>query len=81
LIFGVGKGRRIPIPFPLFLLWPLIALAWLTLTLCLLFVRTGLNTRQSIVTARIALAAFGRLSGTRIDVQSKDGSGVNIRIV
>lgn len=78
LMFVVGG---VWIPFPLFLLWPFIGLAWLALTCGELFVRNGQNAGQGIAVGKHALAVFCRLSGLRIDVESKDGSGVNIRII
>ena len=79
LIIGVGNRWRIP--FPLFLLWPFFAVVWLALTLFQLFVGSGRNARQGIVMGKQALAVFGHLSGLRIEVESKDGRGVNIRII
>ena len=79
LIFRVGNGWRIP--FPLVLLWPFIALAWLTLRLCQIFARTDRSAWQWIELGKHSLALFGSLSGIRLDVQPKEGSGVNIQII
>ena len=76
LIFRVGNGWRIP--FPLFLVLPFNALAWVALTFCQLFVRTGRDARQGIDIGKHALAVFRHLSGLRIHVQSNDGSGASI---
>lgn len=81
LILGVGDCGRVLIPFPLFLLWPLIGLAWLALTLCQPFVWTSKDAREWLAMGKRALFIFGHLSGLRIDVQSKNGSGVHIQII
>jgi len=33
LIVGVGEKRKIPIPFPLFLVWPFIVIGWMVVGL------------------------------------------------
>ena len=79
LILSFGSDG-IPIPLPLFLLWPFIGLAWLTLTLVQLFIWSQRG-RGMIAFAKHALAIFCRLSGMRVDVESKNGSDVHIQII
>ena len=79
LILSFGKNG-IPIPLPLFLLWPFIGLAWLILTLvqCFVWSQSG---RRWIGFAKHALAVSCRLSGIRLDVESKNGRDFHIQII
>jgi hypothetical protein len=85
VLFGVGRRRRLILPGPLFLLWPLVTAAWIVLGLWSL-VRVVLLGREAgrpdpLARCWIALALFGRLSGLVIDVAAHDGHRVYIRFV
>jgi hypothetical protein len=79
LLLGIGSG--VFLPLPLFLLWPFVGIAWLLLLLGLLVAPTGGPVRQRLSTGKQALVAFASLPGLRVDVEPKDGVGVNIWII
>lgn len=75
LLLGVGWQRRLPIPIPLFLLWPLAFLAVAATGAVQLARRT---TRPAAETPLVPppLEALFQLSGLRVDVRTRDGTGV-----
>ena len=81
MMIGVGRGCRYPLPLPLFLLWPLIALAGLVLALCLPFAPSDSTVGRRIRAGWQALRAFAQIRGLKIDVLSKDGERVLIWFV
>lgn len=76
MLLGVGPGCRFPFPFPVFLLWPLLAVFALVLALC-----TPFAPAQRLRDGWQALRAFGQLRGLKIDVVSNDGSRVLVWFV
>jgi len=69
LLLGIGHMRRLVLPLPLFLLWPLLLLAWLGLGLA--WVATiGRPRPAGLVAGRTTLRALGELGGTRVDVRN-----------
>jgi len=72
LLVRVGRARRLTLPLPLFLLWPLVLLAWVVLGPAWL-VTAG--RRPALLAAGItALRAFNELRGTRVDIRGRDAS-------
>jgi len=73
LLLRFGRRHRFHLPLPLFLLWPLLLLAWLGLGL--VWLATSLGSRPgSLVAGMTALRALGELRGTRIDLQGRDAA-------
>jgi hypothetical protein len=85
VLFGVGRRRRLILPGPLFLLWPLIAAAWLVLGLWWLIRLVpwcrGAERPDPLAQCRIALILFGKLSGLLVELAARDGARVYIRFV
>jgi hypothetical protein len=80
-IVGLGRKRRVLIPFPFFLLWPLLLVGGLVFGA---FPRKeGVNTRAPGYFSRVstALAVFWHLSGLWIDIRSNDGSNIYLRFI
>jgi len=69
LLVGVGWQRRVPLPLPLIVLWPLVLLA---AGLTALY---RLAARSTPVLPPV-LAVLFQLSGLRIDVRSRNGTGI-----
>jgi hypothetical protein len=63
--------RRFPLPLPLFLLWPLLLLAWLGLGFAWL-VTAGRSRPAPLVAGVMALRVLNDLHGTRIDLRGRD---------
>lgn len=77
LLIGVGWQRRLPLPIPLFLLWPLAGLAVLAtgaVQLARRLASPGL--RPPLLPA--PLQAIFHLSGLKVDVRTRSGVGVLI---
>jgi hypothetical protein len=68
-----GRRRRIPIPLPVFLLWPLLVIAWLGLGLAWL-VTAGRQRPAPVVAGVTALRVLNELHGTRIDLRGRDAN-------
>lgn len=68
----------LPIPVPLFLLWPAALVGWLVVA------TTPRDRRRDpealAARVRVGLAAFKALSGLRVDVASADGHRVKVRV-
>jgi len=76
LLVGVGHGRRVWIPLPFFLLWPFWLLGWVVW-----FVLAFLRVPQAKA-LRMALVLGANLSGLRVDVEPRDGSGrIRLRLL
>jgi hypothetical protein len=75
LLVAVRGGRRIWIPLPLLLLWPLWLLAW-----PVWFV-LGVFRHSWARPLRMALLASVHMSGLRVDVDTADGDHVHIRTI
>ncbi len=80
-VLSVGRGRGIPLPIPLFLLWPLIGLAWLALLAARVLVPRDGETRQRISAAASALALVARLSGLHIQIGAAGSRTIGVRFV
>lgn len=80
-LLRIGRGRGFTFPFPVFLLWPLVGLAWLLVTLARIVVPRGSSAGQSVVAAGTGLAVLGHLSGLHIDVAAAGGEKVRIRFI
>lgn len=78
ILLGFGGGAFLPLP--VFLLWPLLLLAWLLVMLFLVLVPVG-PVRSWLSMSRQALRAFASLPGFRVDMRSSDGPGFNLWIV
>jgi hypothetical protein len=76
MLIGIGKARRLWVPMPLILLWPL----WLLGCFVWLIMRAiGLPHEK---TFKLALVMATQLSGLRIDVDSdNDDSKFHLRMV
>jgi hypothetical protein len=86
LLVGVGRQRRVILPGPLFLLWPLLALGWLVVGVWdlgrLAFLGPERARRPgSSASLRAVLVLVAKLSGLSIDVAARDGHGIYIRLI
>ncbi|MBN2170030.1 MAG: hypothetical protein JW819_01760 [Candidatus Krumholzibacteriota bacterium] len=81
LLVGVGRRRRVILPLPVFLLWPLLALFALAAWILLRLAPAGTVTASAARTGLSALAVACQLSGTRIDVRDPDGPQVYLRFL
>ncbi len=80
-IVWLGDRRAVPLPVPLFLLWPLGLAAVVACSMVAWIAPSGGDTRQA---ARIGIAALGvaaRVSGLRVDVRQREGHAVRIWVV
>ena len=77
LLIGIGWQRRLPLPVPLFILWPLAFLAVAATGAVQLARRI---TRPAAETPLVPppLEALFQLSGLRLDVRTRDGTGILI---
>jgi hypothetical protein len=81
IVMGFGKKRRVPVPFPFILLWPVIAIG------CVVLAALGRNGRRGRLTPgflsrlKNAFGIFYYLSGLRIDVRSREGTSIYLRFV
>ena len=75
VIIDVAGERRIWIPLPVFLLWPLWGLGWL-LWLLMRLIRIPGRRRLWLF-----LALSGRLSGARLGIRSAAGPHVRVRMI
>jgi hypothetical protein len=76
----IGRKRWVPLPLPLFLLWPLLLVGWLLLEGVRLLVPRGSAAALSLEAARLGFLTLFHLSGLRVDVQSADGAKVRFRL-
>jgi hypothetical protein len=79
-VVAIGKGKwpALPIPLPLFLLWPLVAVALGAVILAQRLVSEPSDARSGLLMARTALLAFCQLSGLCVDLRSADGDRVRV---
>jgi hypothetical protein len=75
LIVGIGRRRRFPLPFPMFLFWPFVLVGWLIYAIGLPFTRGGWTGLRAVLTL------FPGLRGLRVDARPHAGPGVLIRVV
>jgi hypothetical protein len=97
LIVGVGEQKKVPLPFPLFLFWPFILIGWVVVGVISLFKRITWNDSSLVILSsidsqsgkrrvpqvplRMALSAFTKLHGLRIDIRSKGKYNFYILII
>jgi hypothetical protein len=81
LILRIGPGRGIPLPLPLFLLWPFFALAALLVGAAYLTVWLFGGETRAFAKAHLAGRMLLNLRGLKIDVRSHDGTRVYFRII
>jgi len=86
LLVRIGGRRGVPLPLPLFILWPLLLVAWLCLGLGYLglalsraFARRPRG--ESLAGLWLALRLVPHLRGVLVDVQAAAGERVYIRII
>lgn len=75
VLVGIGEHRRFWLPLPVFLLWPLWAAAWM-LWVPMRILRVSGQRRLWLV-----LTLSGRMSGLSLDVKSKEGQHIQIRMI
>ena len=75
LLVGAGTRRRIWIPVPVILLWPIWLLAWMVWAPARL---TGARWADAL---RGALILLAQLSGTVLDIDARDGTHIRLRFV
>lgn len=80
-ILRIGRGRRLPVPLPLFLLWPLVLLALLLVALAGPLADRRSEAGRRLLAARLGILALFRLSGLSVDARGSDGREVRIRLV
>jgi hypothetical protein len=81
VMVGFGRQRRIPLPLPVFLLWPFAFLAWYVLTVARLAFSDDAGLSRKFHVASTILHSYANLSGLRIDVHSQDGGGIYLRMI
>ena len=77
----VGSGRRVPLPIPLFLLWPLLGIGYLLVTLGRFLTPRGSEARGQADAASGLAGILLRLSGLSIDVRPRRGRRVRFRLI
>jgi hypothetical protein len=80
-LLRISQGRGFLFPLPLFLLWPLVALAWIVVLPVRFLAPQASAAGKGALAAWTALAALGQLSGLDIDVSAADGAKVRIRFI
>jgi hypothetical protein len=75
VVIGIGARRRLWLPLPTILLWPLWLIGW-----AVWLVLAGLRVPWQ-KTLRIALVLGAHLSGLRVDVSSVDGKSIYVRMI
>lgn len=73
ILVRTGRGRRLWIPLPTILLWPIWVLAWVVWAFSLAL---RLTWEKPL---RMVLLLCLHLSGIRIDIQSNDGPHFHVR--
>lgn len=75
LLVGVGHRRRVWIPLPVLLLWPIWPLGWAVWGALRVF---GIQWERPL---RMALVMGLHLSGVEVDIDSADGARVHLRFI
>jgi hypothetical protein len=75
LLVGVGPKRRIWIPLPVILLWPLWMLGWVV------WAPARLLHPERARALRAGLILLAQLSGLELDVDTADGTRIRLRFV
>ena len=79
-IVRIGRKRGVPLPLPLFLVWPFLLLGGLILAVARLLVPNGTPAAASLDAGRLGLLTLFHLSGLRVDVETADGMNVRFRL-
>jgi len=75
ILVGLGQIRTIWLPLPVFLLWPLWLLGWVFWAL-MRFLHLPGHRRLWL-----ALSLSGRMSGSSLDIRSREGQRIQIRMI
>ena len=75
VLVGVGRRRRIWLPAPVILLWPLWLAGWLV------WAPARLVRPDSAHALRGVLILLAQLSGLRLEVDTTDGTRIHLRFV
>ena len=75
VLIGLDRPKRLWIPIPAFLLWPVWLLGWVVWAVMWLLRIPG-HRRLWLL-----LSLSGRLSGLRLDVKSSSGQRVQVRVI
>ena len=75
VLVGLGEARRFWIPLPAFLLWPFWVVGWVVWALMRLLGIPG-HRRLWLI-----LSLAGRFSGLRLDIKSKEGQRIQVRMI
>lgn len=70
-----GKGRHLWLPLPAFLLWPFWPLAWL------LWALSRLLRLPQASRLQLFLKGSARLSGLRLEIETRDGLRILVRLI
>lgn len=81
LVFGIGRERRLPVPLPLFLIWPAVGAGWAVIGVSKLVAPGASRRPGAIGTLNTSLRLFNQLRGTRVDIDSADGTRVHVRLI
>ncbi len=75
LMIGLGRDRRFWLPLPFFLIWPFWLIGWLA------WLTVGLFHRATATKIALFQSLLWHLSGLRVDIDDKDGSGIRLRFI
>jgi hypothetical protein len=81
LVMRIGPGRGVPLPLPLFLLWPFFILAALLVGAGYLAVLVVGGDTRRFAMAGLAGRMLLNLRGLKIDVRSHDGTRLYFWII
>lgn len=76
LILKVRKDRNLILPVPLFLLWPLLAIAVLGAGIAYAVVPARVRSGRFFMATRLAGLTLLNLRELKVDVQSRDGTSI-----
>ena len=81
MILRVSVGRGILVPLPAFLLWPILALAYLLIGLLGILTLRPPRRAGFLRSMFLALEMYRGLSGLQVRIRRQDGSPISIRVV
>ncbi len=81
IIILIGSRKRIPIPVPLFILWPLVAAVALLVALAWLLIPSSRWHRTPFAVMALGLRIFWNLHGLKVNVDAHDGTKVYINVI
>jgi hypothetical protein len=81
VLITLGAKRRLPIPIPVFFLWPLIALFALPVGLAWLILPARKWQQSVFAKGALGLQMMWNLHGLKIDIAAHDGTNVYIRMI